>query len=311
MLDKERRRRRYWRNVVLFALGTLLLGALVVVLVLSMRGAYDYTHPARHPVSESPTDHDLTYEAVTFPSTDGLLLAGWFIFPKDENGNGAAIILCHGHASTRAELLPEAAILVRHGYGTLLFDFRGHGESEGDLVTLGHDEVQDVQGAVAYLLTRPEVAPDRIGVLGRSMGGATVIRAAARIPEIRAVVTEGAYASLADTIANDFTNLTGLPKFPFAPLMVTLGEWQTGLDTSLVRPVDDVTQISPRPVLLIHGLSDTVIPPENARRLYRAAGEPKSLWLPEGVGHGTSARQQPAEFEARVVTFFDAALLSD
>jgi fermentation-respiration switch protein FrsA (DUF1100 family) len=301
MLSKERRSGHYWRNLALFTLGTLLVGTLVVVLVISVRGAYAYTHPARYPVSDDPANHDLTYETVTFPNAGGLSLAGWFIFPKDESGNGAAIILCHGYGSTRAEMLPAA----------LLFDFRGHGESEGDLVTLGHDEVQDVQGAVAYLLTRPEVAPDRIGVLGRSMGGATVIRAAARSPEIKAVVAEGAYASLADTIANDFANLTGLPKFPFASLMVTLGEWQTGLDISLVRPVDHIAQLSPRPVFLIHGLSDTTIPADNARRLYQAAGEPRSLWLPQGVGHVASVYQQPAEFEARVVAFFDAALLSD
>jgi len=311
MRDKERRSGRYWRNLVRFTLGTLLVSALLLLLIISMRGAYGYTHPARHPVSEDPAGRGLTYEAVTFPSADGLSLVGWFVFPRNGDGNGAAIIVCHGYASTRAEVLPEAAVLARHGYSTLLFDFRGHGESEEHLVTLGHDEVQDVQGAVTYLLTRSEVAPDRIGVLGRSMGGATVIRAAARIPDIRAVATEGAYASLADTVANDFANLTGLPKFPFAPLMVMLGEWQTGLDVNLVRPVDDIAQLSPRPVLLIHGLSDNVIPPENARRLYQAAGEPKSLWLPAGVGHGTSARQRPAEFEARVVAFFDAALLSD
>jgi fermentation-respiration switch protein FrsA (DUF1100 family) len=311
MLSKERRSGHYWRNLALFTLGTLLVGTLVVVLVISVRGAYAYTHPARYPVSDDPANHDLTYETVAFPNAGGLSLAGWFIFPKDESGNGAAIILCHGYGSTRAEMLPVAAILARHGYSALLFDFRGHGESEGDLVTLGHDEVQDVQGAVAYLLTRPEVAPDRIGALGRSMGSATVIRAAARSPEIRAVVAEGAYASLADTIANDFTNLTGLPKFPFASLMVTLGEWQTGLDISLVRPVDDIAQLSPRPVFLIHGLSDTTIPADNAWRLYQAAGEPRSLWLPQEVGHAASVHQQPAEFEARVVAFFDAALLSD
>lgn len=303
--------RHYRRNLALFTLGVALASTLLLVVLLSARWAHNYTHPARYPVGGSPADLGLTYEAVTFPSADGLSLAGWFIFAAEGQENGAAIILCHGYGGNRIGPLPEAAILTRHGYSALLFDFRGHGESDGDLVTLGYDEVQDVRGAVAYLLARPDVAPNRIGVLGHSMGGATVIRAAAQIPEIRAVVTEGAYASLADTIANDFTNLTGLPKFPFAPLMVALGERQSDLDIKGVQPVDDIACISPRPVLLIHGLADTVIPPGNARRLYRAATEPKSLWQPEGVSHAASARQRPVEFEARVIAFFDEALLSD
>lgn len=311
MLDKGRRGRHYWCNLALFTLGTLLVAALASVMAISLWSVHAYTHPTRHSVSDSPADHDLAFESIIFPSTDGLSLVGWFIFPRGEQGNGAAIILCHGYGGTRSEMLPVAAILARHGYSALLFDFRGHGESEGDLVTFGYHEVQDVQGAVGYLHTRPEVKPDRIGLLGQSMGGATAIRAAAQTPEIKAIVTEGAYASLADMMANDFTNLTGLPKFPFAPLMVALGEWQTSLDVSLVRPVDDIARLSPRPVLLIHGLSDAVLPPENARRLYQAAGDPRSLWQPEGVGHGASARQQPAEFEAWVITFFDEALLSN
>lgn len=309
MLSKGQQNGRYQRNLVLFTLGTLLVGTLVLVVALSARWAYTYTHPARHPISGTPADYGLTYESVTFSSADGLLLAGWFVSPESGTGNGAAIVLCHGYGGTRGETLPVAAILVRHGYNVLLFDFRGHGESEGDMVTFGHDEVYDVQGAVAYLRSHPDVAPDRIGALGQSLGGATVIRAAARTLEIRAVVAEGAFASLADFIANDFASFTGLPEFPFAPLMVALGEWQSGLDVKQVQPVDDVARLSPRPVLLIHGLADTAIPPENGRRLYQAAGEPKSLWQPEGVGHALAVHQQPAEFEARVSAFFDQALL--
>ncbi len=311
MRDRGRRGARYWRNLTLFTLAVMLVATLGLILALSARWAYGYTHPIRNSVSDSPVDYGLAFESVTFPSTDGLSLAGWFIFPSGDLDNGATIILCHGYGGTRGDMLPKAAILARHGYSTLLFDFRGHGESGGDLVTLGHDEVQDVRGAVAFLLARPEGDPRHIGIFGQSMGGATVIRAAARIPEIEAVAAEGAFASLKDTIANDFTNLTGLPPFPFAPLMMLLGEWQTGLDISLVRPVDDIAHLSPRPVLLIHGLADTVLPPENARRLYQAAGEPKSLWQPEGVGHTLSVRQRTDEFEARVIAFFDAALLSD
>jgi len=302
---------RYWRNLILFTVGTLLAAALALVLVVSARTAHAYTHPARHPLTEQPTDYGLTYETVTLRSADGLALAGWFVRPDGETQrNGAAIVLCHGYGSTRAEMLPEAAILARHGYSSLLFDFRACGESEGDLATLGYNEVKDVQAAVAYLQSRPEVAPERIGVLGHSMGGATVIRAAAQTPEIRAVVAEGAYASLADMVIGNFDKLTGLPRLPFAPLAVLMGTWQTGLDINQVRPVDDVARISPRPILLIHGTADAVVEAENAQRLYQAAGEPRTLWQPEGVGHVMTVYQRPAEFEARVVDFFDEALLS-
>ena len=305
----RQRDRPDWRNLALFTLAVLLVGALVLVPALSARWVYNYTHPVRQPIRDTPADYGLAYDAVTFSSADGLSLAGWFVYPEDEIGHGAAIILCHGYGATRAVALPVAAVLARHGYSVLLFDFRGHGESEGDLVTLGHDEVQDVQGAVTYLLTCPEVASDSIGVLGQSMGATIAIRAAARIPEIRAVVAEGAFASLADLTASNFSHLTGLPRFPFAPLMMALGEWQTGFDTERVRPVDDIAHISPRSVFLIHGLGDAVVPPENAVRLYEAAREPKCLWQPEGVGHTTAVYKEPTEFEARVVAFFDEALL--
>lgn len=300
---------RYWRNLTLFTLGTLLATAIVLVLAISLWCAHAYTHPARYPLSDSPADHSLAFESITFASADGLSLAGWFVPAAAGRANGAAIVLCHGYGSNRAEMLSEAVILTRRGYSALLFDFRGHGESEGDLVTLGYEEVKDVQAAVAYLRTRPEVTPTRIGVLGHSMGAATVIRAAAQTPEIRAVAAEGAYASLADTITDNFDNFTGLPRFPFAPLTLALGAWQTGLNAEQVRPVDDVARISPRPILLIHGLADAAVAPENAQQLYRAAGEPKSLWQPAGVGHATAASQRPAEFEAQVIAFFDGALL--
>ena len=129
MLKQGQRSGRYRRNLVLFTSATLLAGALVLVLTLSAWWAYSYTHPRRFAVLRTPADYGLSYESVIFPSTDGLSLAGWFIFPKNEIGNGAAIILCHGYGSTRAEMLPVATILARHGYGALLFDFRAHGES--------------------------------------------------------------------------------------------------------------------------------------------------------------------------------------
>jgi len=100
MLDNGRQSGRYWRHLALFTLGTLLVGTLVLVVALSARWAYAYTHPTRHPISGTPADYGLTYESVTFSSADGLSLAGWFVSPESGTGNRAAIVLCRRNVAS-------------------------------------------------------------------------------------------------------------------------------------------------------------------------------------------------------------------
>lgn len=256
----------------------------------------------------TPSDLGVTdWETVHFPSPDGLRLAAWFI-PPDPNSNGATIIFVHGMGGNRGNLLDEAVMLHDHGYGALLLDLRSCGESEGTMNTLGYEEWKDVRGAVDYLLTRPEVDAENIGLVGHSLGGAVVLRAAARIPEIKAVIAESAFTSLEDNIKQGVPALLGLPAFPFAPLVVYFGERETGVDLHEVRPIDDLPQISPRPILFIHGELDEIIDVENARRLYAAAGDPKELYIIPNVGHGGLPQAEPEEFERRVAGFFDQYL---
>jgi len=98
--------------------------------------------------------------------------------------------------------------------------------------------------------------------------------------------------------------LTGLPPFPFAPLVAWFGEMESGLDIRLVRPIDDVGKIAPRPLLLIHGDQDTLVPLENGEALYQAAGEPKELYVVSGAGHGGFLDADPQGFERTLVDFF-------
>jgi fermentation-respiration switch protein FrsA (DUF1100 family) len=292
---------RYWRNLGCFVVAIVSLAAVGLAAGMSWWQADAFMHPRRHPAVETPGDRGLVYQNVTFPASDGVTLRGWYL----PSQNGAAVIVGHGIGAHRA--LGPTEILARNGYGVLAFDWRAHGESDGDLCTFGYYEVLDVEGALAWLQAQPDVDPERIGILGESMGAVTAIRAAARMPDIKAVVADSPYPSLEDGIRNIWRG-TGLPAFPFVPLQIALGEWSTGLDLDDMQPLDDVAAISPRPILILAGGQDPIIGPDAGQRYYAAAGEPKDLWFEPDLGHVSFEKAMPAEYERRVVSLFDAAL---
>ena len=301
------RDRRYWGNLIRFTLCAIVAGVLLGTVAFGVRLAHAramaLVHPGRSQPARTPADRGVErWEEVRFSSPDGLQLAGWFIPPGPQAG-GATLIFLHGLGGNRGEFLDEAAMLNSHGYGALLLDMRNHGHSEGTVTTMGYAEVADVEGAVTYLLARPEVNPERIGLIGGSMGSAVAIRAAARIPEIRAVVAQSAFSSLEENVSQGVRALTGLDPFPFAPLVIWFGEREAGIRLRQVRPIDDVGQIGPRAIMLIHGERDPVIDVSNSLRLYQAAREPKALYLIPDAGHGGLYAADPAEFERRVAGF--------
>lgn len=295
--------RRYWVNLARFAALCVALGLVVLLarlVVMSVRLARHGLHPARLSLDQLPDEVGIErYEDVSLVTADGLTLRGWYV----PSQNGAAVVLGHGHAANRTQLLPEAGILAYRGYGVLLFDWRAHGESEGDTTTLGDREIQDLDAAVGFVAARAEVDPERIGALGFSMGAATVTLGAARDPRLRAVVIEAAYPTLKEQVAFFFRAV------PLAGPIATLwGQREAGGDLDAARPVDEICGISPRPVLLIYGTDDGEVPPGSAEAMFAAACEPKALWLVEGAGHGGYIEVAPQEYERRLVAFFDEAL---
>ncbi len=302
MMDRVGRL-QYWRNLGCFSLAAIALAAVGLVMGVSWRQADAFLHPRRQLPAETPADRGLAYRDVAFSASDGLTLRGWYLPTQ----NGAAIIVGHGYGAYRR--LDQAELLARHGYGVLTFDWRAHGESDGDLCSLGYYEVRDVEGALAWLQQQPDVDPQRIGLLGESMGAVAAIRAAAQMPEIRAVIVVSPYPTIEEGIKNVWRG-TGLPEFPFVPLQVLFGRWQTGLDLDDLRPLDDVAAISPRPILILAGGQDPITGPDAGPRYYAAAGEPKELWFEPDLGHLDFLQVYPAEYERRVVGFFDTALLN-
>jgi uncharacterized protein len=301
------RKWRYCLNLILFALALFLIAGVTAALYLSHRQAVALANPGRVSGDETPDDFDIqNWESISFLSSDGLKLDGWFI-PPDVNAEGGVIIYTHGLGGDRTNLLPQAALLhQRRGYGALLFDLRNHGKSEGEITTLGYDEVKDVEGAFNYLLTRAEVNKDKIGIIGFSMGGAIVLRAAARIPQLKFVIAEAPYSSLEDTIYDGVsTSFVKEIPFPFTQTILWFGQRETNTDWYQVRPIDDLAQISPRPVMFIHGTADETIGVQNSQRLYEAAQEPKTLYLVPDAGHDELVSTNPAEFERQVLSFLD------
>ncbi len=243
-------------------------------------------------------------EPVTLTSRTGVRIAGRF-FP---GASRATIVLSHGYGGGQDEMLPYASFLHRAGYTVFTYDMRNRGGSGGDAITLGALEQEDLLSVVDYLAARPDVDPERLGAFGGSLGGSTSILVAARDQRIKAVVADGPFADVASVVDTGFTAYIGLPAFPFSPVTVRIAEWRTGQRVADVRPVAVVGRISPRPLLLIHGLEDVALPPVNSERLYAAAGEPKELWLVPGTGHSGARGVDRAEYERRVIAFFRRSL---
>lgn len=297
---------RAWRRLGLVGAVLLVASFAVMGTWLAHRRAYGLVHPGRTFASRTLESVGVTeYQDVSFSSTDGITLQGWYVPPD----NGAVVILVHGFGGNRSGLLDDARILVKSGYGVMLFDLRNSGESEGETTTFGLLEANDVQRAVDFVLAQPGVDADQIGLLGHSMGGATVILAAAQDQRVSAVVAQSTYTSLEDNVGDTLRQLTGLPPLPFAPLVIFFAEREAGLDITEVRPVADIAAISPSAVLIVHGEEDELIPVANAYELYEAAEAPKEIYVIPGGKHYGLPKSEPEEYIERVVGFLNRHLL--
>jgi pimeloyl-ACP methyl ester carboxylesterase len=233
---------------------------------------------------------------------DGIELYGWYI----PSQNGAAVILIHGYGGNRVDTLGVAAMLARHGYGTLLYDLRASGESEGDQRTWGWRDVDDVPVVVAYLRGREDVDPDRIGAIGFSRGAEIAIIAAARSGDIRAVVAENPYLPTIRDYPPVQDVLDGYNRL-FTALLYQFIEWNTGVYDPIAIS-DVIGKISPRPLLLVSVGYE--VERRVATHYYALAKEPKAHWnIPEATHEGGGFQARPQEYEKRVVGFFRDALL--
>ena len=295
--ERAATRRRRWVNRLVALVGG---GVLAFVLLVPTSFAVVQTHKHREAIGAPPTG---AYRPVAFESADGLRLSGWYVPSR----NRAAVIVVHGGGGDRTGAVRHAALLARHGYGVLLYDARGRGESDGSPVSFGWGWAEDVAGAIAFLRGRDDVDPRRIGGLGLSTGADVLIEAASEHEGLAAVVADGASA---ESFA-DYRNLSGLDAAaPFYLTLYTAARVLSGASPG--EPLKELAaRVSPTPLLLV--ATGGSIPAElDFNRIYaEAAGEPVDLWELPDVDHTAAIRQRPAAYERRVVGFLDRALRVD
>lgn len=299
---RSRRGCRYFLNLGLVAALALMFAANCIIPAFI---GYQLTK-VRHQVTITPdTLLGFAYETVAFNTADDLTLSAWYI----PSQNGAAIIAVHGSHGNRTDTVGHAAMLARSGYGVLMLDLRGHGNSGGPFFNLGWDSTPDIDAAVTYLQSRDDVNDDQIGALGLSMGGEVVLRAAATHSALRGVVSDGAGASTFD----DFMQIPGLNKLGG---MASIWSQYTAhrLATGLTPPppmVDLIARIAPRPLLLISnqrgGWGERLL----TDVYFAAAGEPKQRWSIPNATHLGGLIIDPDAYTLNVTQFFDTALLAE
>jgi uncharacterized protein len=274
------------------------------------------TYRPKLTAQESPLQQfGFTFETVSFDATDGTRLRGWWI-PAQSSDAGLSerstrtVVICHGLAGSKSTQLLLARDLVPAGYNVLVFDFRAHGESAGQTVTFGDLERRDVLGAVQWIrATHPNESETLFGV-GVSTG-ATALIAAAADPSaegqaISAVALYAPFAQLndvADSVLSDYF----LPPLNWLSLHVGLpmASLQSGAHLTTFSPATLAEHLWPRPVLIIHGVDDSIVPFNQSLILYNTISIPKdSYWL-DRAGHNDILRSDGVS--RYIVDFFKNA----
>lgn len=292
----------HWWHIVLLILICLAASALGLVWLCA------YTaKKVLHPVSKRkalylwPDEYKMPYDNVYFTTEDKVNIKGWFI-PYD--GAEKTIILMHGWGMNRSDILKNTYFLHDLGFNLLYFDFRALGESGGKVSSIGYLETRDVRAAIKYLNeTRPESCK-KIGLYGLSMGAMVAICEGASNPQISCVAAEASYYSFRRVVSRWAWVHHKVPSFPIIPIVLHYIRRDLHVNPERYSPKYNIGKIAPRPVLIIHGRYDSIVPAAQAKLLFKRAGDPKEIWLVPGAKHNKCAEVGGFEYKQRLSDFF-------
>lgn len=282
------------------------LALLAILVAAGLGGAWVLATMLSRPASArlNAAPPDLGAEAVRIPLPDGGVLAAWLA--HGDPGRGAVLFL-HEVRGNRSTMLGRARVLRNAGYTVLLVDLPAHGESPGDRITFGARESAGTRAALEYLR---RVAPsERVGAFGTSLGGASLLLGpggpAANLAD--AVVLESVYPTIEEAVADRLRIRLGPLGPPLAPLLTLQLRPRLGVGTNALRPIERMGALRV-PVLVIAGEADRHTTLAESRRLFAAAPDPKGMWVVPGAAHGELHRVGGAEYERRLLAFFDEHL---
>ena len=285
--------------IVLLSIGLLALA----VVGLCIHIAKKALHPTakRKPLDVWPDQYNLPYENIYFKTEDGILIKGWFLPNPDSD---KTIVLMHGWGMNRADIFKNTYFLRDLGYNLMYFDFRALGESSGTVNSIGYLEVRDLQAAIAFLKATRPFACQKIGLYGLSMGGMVAIYEAATNSEITCVAAEASYYSFRKVVSRWAWLHNRVPYFPLMAIILHYIRKDLEANPEKFSPKFNVPKIAPRPIFIIHGRYDNLVPAAQAKLLYKNAGDPKEIWIVPGAKHNKCAEVGGFEYKQRLGDFF-------
>ena len=270
---------------------------------ISVLSAHLLTRPNNRPTTTDPAEIGAEVEAWSARTADGLTLRGWYCPTR---AHRRLIVLVHGMGGSRDEMARLAGDLHEHGYDVLVFDLRGHGSSDPSRLSMGGRERGDLR-AVLDWAGRRGYAPDRVGWLGYSMGASTVLMEAAQNPRIHVAVLDSPFGNLPELLNGQLSRHSHLPEW-FNPGILMAARLAFGVRTDNLIPLRSALRWGNRPMLLIHGEADSIVPVRQARQIARAIGPTcQAVTLP-GVEHVGAYNRNPTGYVAAVDRFFDRNL---
>ncbi len=259
---------------------------------------------APHPSLVGSPSHDLHARSVRVPSDAGRPLAGWYLSGP---AGAPTVVLLHGVTDSRRAMIPRARLFRDAGFGVLMVDGRGHGESPRARVTYGWHERLDAAAAVAYVRRRRPGT--RVGVVGISLGGAGAALAGAHLGA-DAVVLESVFATLDAATRSRVRRWGGPVSHALLEAFRRQAPRRLGAPVDSVAPVRFVPRLG-APVLVAGGSRDPFTPEAETRALFAAAAAPKRLWIVPGAGHEDLFAEDPAGYRAHVLAFLTETLVGE
>ena len=244
---------------------------------------------------------------VSFYSKDNIKLAGYFLGRENAQAN---LLLCHGYRGGKEFMYGYLDMFPK--FNILMFDFRAHGQSEGKITSIGCHEYKDVIAAAHFLKDKTTSAgkkPLPLIIIGISMGGAASIKAAETDAGLcDALIIDSTYSDLKRTIIKTFSAKSGLPHYPFYPIVKTMLEYFGGCSLDIMNTSKAVRKIY-KPILFIHSCNDNFTSPKNSLMLYEnASSKYAKLWIGPKCRHGWLHSYYSELYKKKVTKFLAHAL---